>query len=222
MNKIENNELIKQFESLYSNGNYKEAKDLLLLNKDQFALGVFHYNLGTLYLKNQEIPEARFNLELALQNGLQKPSVWKNHEYVMTKVAQNDLAKSGSLVDNILDYSHGLSNGIFLSISLLFLILMTILFKNVTKIKFLFAAFFLLLSLGTLGFKFLCLDKMKFALAQKEIALREGPSEIFQNFGVIPTGSKFVITKENDGWLFVGRPLSLVGWIKIENVLLYK
>ena len=62
-NNIEN--ILITFKDLYLKKDFNACVDLLLKEKESFNPGLFHYNLGTVYLKLEKPAIGRYHLEKA-------------------------------------------------------------------------------------------------------------------------------------------------------------
>lgn len=206
-------QVLKSLSGHYQKGEFEAAKELLLSNKDGFQKGTFHYNLGTVYSKLGNNAVGRYHLEKAIHEGNESTAVRHNLENIKSKLMVNDITSSRETFDVLL--SKGLSYGpdTYLLMTLIFLITSIMLFKKkfFNKITF---ALLLLISLVPISLYSFYLDKLNVGVTFKDAEVFEGPSGIFEKSGVIPAGSKVIIGKANDGWLFVERPIGSVGWIK--------
>ena len=92
-------QIMKTLQSLYLAGDYKKARDLLLKNKNSFDEGVFHYNLGTIYLKTKDFAVGRYHLEKALRKGYVSSKTLSNLESAKKYLKVEDISTSDSIYD---------------------------------------------------------------------------------------------------------------------------
>ncbi|MFZ4712812.1 MAG: tetratricopeptide repeat protein [Bacteriovoracaceae bacterium] len=217
MNNSTTNELLKSLETLYTKAKYQEAIDLLLKNKESFDPGLFHYNLGSLYLKNKNLPVARFHLEKAYHLGFQVEEVLNNIKVTEAGLDLSTLESSGNqFTDNFyqaLFLPASYMVGYFLMISLIVLWI-----KKWKKVSWLATSLFFLLLVSPLIVKFSLSQSLNVAVALKASHSKEGPSAIFENNHDIPAGLRLIVTKPKEGWYFIQYPTHLSGWIKSEDL----
>ncbi|RPJ75872.1 MAG: SH3 domain-containing protein [Alphaproteobacteria bacterium] len=209
------------FEKLYLKKDYKGAVNYLLQNKQRFDSGIFHYNLGTVYSKIGDQPTARFHLEKAIKEGHINSSSLNNLTYVRNQLQVDDLSTSSNFPDQFMNYSLAIPPAVYLSISLLFLLLGISLIKSKKLIKKTSIAIFILLIVLPVSFSNLYLDKINYAVAFKDVPLYEGPSKIFSEKGKVKAGSKIILGEFKEGWFYVKFPISLTGWINKDQLGIY-
>ncbi|CAN0054173.1 unnamed protein product, partial [Chrysoparadoxa australica] len=87
-------EILNSAKTYYLNGDYEAAKNAVLEGKPHLDSGLFHYNLGSIYLKMGKLGPARFHLEKAKTEGFSYPMLWKNLTYVKAQSQVLDPTKS--------------------------------------------------------------------------------------------------------------------------------
>ena len=222
---MENNNIIdlhKSLESLYLKKDYTKAIDGLLKNRDEFDLGLFHYNLGTLYAKKNDLAYARYNLEMANIHGHIGTKSINNLDYVKTKLAVNDISSTHNLLDQITSCSASISPNIYIFITLLSFLIIALLWlrkKLRSKALLLTLGFFAVSPLLIFNFY---INNLKYAVNLKTIKSYEGPSKVYEVKRDIEAGSKFLVSGPKNGWYFIEKPVSLSGYIEKNNLALLK
>ena len=209
------------FENLYLKKDYKGALDLLLQNKKQLNSGIFHYNLGTIYSKMGDFPAARLNLEKSIKEGYINSASINNLAYIKSQLQADDISTSSSLPDQFMNGALSFPPAAYLSLSLIFLLVGIVLLKSKKLFKKSSIALFILLMTAPMIFSELYLSKINYAVAFKDVVLYEGPSKIFGEKGKVRAGSKIILGEYKDGWFYVKFPISLVGWINKDQIVLY-
>lgn len=207
---------LKLFETHYLSGDYKSAKTLLLQNKDSFDSKVFHYNLGTLYLKDKEFAVGRYHLEKAIKDGFLNTRILNNLDVAKDNLGVAQIENNIQFGDQVFENVITTPLSIYFSITLL-LFFIVIFLKRFFKNKIVMV-FVLLVCLCPLVMSVLAGRQYSTAIALKAIIVKEGPSDIFQNKAEIPAGIKLIVKKPKDGWFFVDHPKVFSGWIKGKNL----
>ena len=98
-----NSQLTKQLQELYINKKYDDAISLMLTEKKTFDAGQFHFNLGSLYIKQNNFPPAKFNLKKSIKSGGFIPGAFHNLNFIESKIqAEKSDASFWVLTDFIL------------------------------------------------------------------------------------------------------------------------
>ncbi len=206
---------LKELEDLYKNKDYEGYKNLLIKNKKLFIDAQYFYNLGTAYLKLENIGAARLNLEKSYQLGQQDILVTNNINYIKSHY---DLRPEEF---NFIAKAMDIPSIYFTSLSLVLVVI--VLFLNLkTKIHkgIVFGLF--ILSLSPLIFNNAYLHtNYRNAVVMKNADVYEGPSGIFEHNQSVKEGLRIVTSKKNDNWYFIYWPLSAKGWVKSEMIEFY-
>lgn len=200
-------------ESLYLKKDFKGAKEYLLKHRDNFNSGQFHYNLGTIDLKNGDFASARYHLELALQNGHVHPKVYKNLS-ISTELLQVKSSEAQmTYPEQFLFMAKSVPQDGLISMSLILFLLMALAWYRKWMVK---AAYYWTLAITALLplALYLALTQLHVGIVLKEASLREGPSAVFGETTKIPAGHKIILGEESGQWQFVHAPLKFAGWIE--------
>ncbi len=149
----ESQDITNTFQELYLNEKYQEAINLLLKHKDSYPKGVFHYNLGTLYLKQNEVAPARYNLEKAIADGYFTANVQKNHQNVMSRIVQEDIETSNQLIDKVLTKTASYPFEVYLVITLIFALIFTFIVHKFKIKNFIAIILFVLMASVPIAYK---------------------------------------------------------------------
>jgi hypothetical protein len=203
-------DVLKTIETLYAQKDYQKALKTLESNQGKISPGLWHYNMGTIYGKLENWPQARFHFLMAEKEGLHTKEVILNRTISEEKLEVIRLEKPLSTKDYF--YKAGLeaSSGIFTTVSLIFLLIGLAIFWKKSSIKAL--GLFLVLSFGITGLSW-WVQSWHRALVVEPQSLHDGPSAIFGAREEIPTGV-LLITRQKGDWLEVMYPSRFQGWIK--------
>jgi tetratricopeptide (TPR) repeat protein len=206
-------QLLKKIESLYLEKNYDEAIDLLLSNKAELGPGLFHYNLGSIYLKKGELGAARFQLEKALDQGFTHPAIFSNLRGLKNHPGLKELRVDQSLGEKVTEGLLSLPSSYFLGLSLLLTIILLLCYrlKKLQKWPAIIALF--IISWIPVAINYIYIDQLNEAVVLEESRVFEGPSKIYEDLGILPAGSKVVIGDISNDWYFIEYPKSVSGWI---------
>lgn len=206
---------LKELEDLYKNKDYEGYKNLLIKNKDLFVDAQYFYNLGTAYLKLENIGAARLNLEKSYQLGQQDKLVTNNINYIKSHY---DLVSQDV---NFIAKAMDIPSVYFTSFSLILLII-TLILNLKTKLHKAIIFTFFLISLTPLIFSNVYLKgSYKNAIVMKNADIFEGPSSIFEHNQIAKEGLRVITSKKNDNWFFIYWPSEAKGWVKAENIEFY-
>ena len=208
---------LKSLQSKYEVKDYDGVIKLLLENKSVFHEGIFHYNLGTAYLKKENFPAARLHFEKSLAKGHIGPHLFKNLEATKKKISAYTFESSRSMKDEIFSQSLSVPIYYFHTITLV-IILTALLLKKFSKIKKISFIFILLLGLVPSGLGLILKNNYNSAILLSDVSVYEGPSEAFDKSTQIPGGVKIIIKKANDNWLYIVSPVFYSGWIQRKKI----
>jgi hypothetical protein len=200
----------------YLKQEYAQAAEFLLANQSKLEPGIFHYQLGTVLYKLNDLPKARFHFEQARLLGMSGSEIQNNLNVVkhqLNVVGQEQIESMSSAIPYNL---YHWSNYSYFSFVLLFILLAGIL-KYYKKSKYLVITT-LLLSLLPAGFWMIKTRQVLLAITKQETAVHEGPSAAFSSVRKLAAGTKIVATKRDGEWYLVDYPENFVGWIKLENL----
>lgn len=203
-------DILKTVEALHRQNDFAGAKKFLEEHQSDVDPGVWHFNLGVLNAKLDQWALARFHFLKSEELGYSNSELLNNQKIVEEKLDLQKLEKPISTADYLVKGAMIGSQGIFLSISFLFLILSIIsLWKKAgTKIF----AVFISLAISITGLNFWILSWDKYVVINPAPVF-EGPSVIFQNRGEIPSGVLIIVEKQGD-WERIIFPSRFEGWIK--------
>ena len=187
--------VLKTVASLYSQKNYGEALKLLESNKAEISSGVWHYNMGTIYAKTENLPLARFHLIMAEELGLTNKDQASNLEMVEVKLGVDKNESALSTSDYLIKGSLKASEGILTAVGLLLIVLAVI-----------------LLALSCTGLN-LWIHSWKRMIVIEPRVIQEGPSAIFREQGELPVGTMIIVKAQGD-WLNIVYPSRYEGWVK--------
>lgn len=204
---------IQSVEEAYTKGDYDLVIKELLENKSNLDMGIFHYNLGTAYLKKGSLAVSRFHLEKAYNAGYLNPGLVKNLSVVKGRLSVQEVETSDHIFDNVLAASKSIPTSAFYSFSLalLFIVIVLYRFKRITHIAG-SVVVGLSLTVALLGSWTKSSYQTAFMLQDSKVF--EGPSESFDVSQEVPAGVRVFIKKQDSKWLYISSPVHLVGWIQ--------
>jgi hypothetical protein len=218
MAKYTTDELLKLAESHYLKNEYDDALKLFIENKDLIdSPSLWHFNVGTLYLKKDSYGLARYHLEKA-KNSLDLGRLAeRNIDSILSNDFVIDVSKSTKINEKFVSF--GVTSSIW-EYSLIFLLLIIInllmyRFKKITKSLFLVGL--IICTLPFAGFYFFKTN-YKSAVVINDVALREGPSEIYEENMIVPAGSKIIYSMTKNGWFLVDFPEDVRGWLDGKSI----
>ncbi len=215
MNKSEQSTTLKQFQELYVKAEYAAARKLILEHKSSFEPGIFSYNLGTLYIKDGQYAIGRYHFEKAIEYGFVNTQTFANLSATKSHLAVNT---QKNFFDNSLNVGLSIPTAGYFSISLILILISLILLKTeIIRRGYVFLVF-LLLSVLPIAMGGILKINYDFAISFKQITVREGPSEIFQESSKVPAGEKLVVQKPKDGWFYIVSPMDYAGWVKRKHL----
>jgi hypothetical protein len=221
MSKITIDETLKSLRASYEKGDISAYRDILISNKDLFSKGGFHYYLGAGYLKENNLPAAKYNLEKSLMLGHVTPETYNNLKYIRKNLSVEDVTESGSYHDQYLSEAMLVPTEYYLILSLLLfaLFLTSIKLGKIAKRLKNWILIGLISALPLVAIVYL--KTFHFAMVLGDAAIYEGPSAIYKQVTVAKAGAKFIVGQKSDDWYFIKAPTHIMGWIKKEDVALY-
>ena len=205
-------ELSKSLEKLYESKQYALFVEQLTEAKEAFSTKVYHYNLGTAYLKMGRPAMSRFHLEKALQEGSLSPGVYKNLGTAVGQLGVESAEKSHYFKDNAVNYVLGSPLELSLTLTLAFAVFWLALFrfKKINKIVFAIGAVCALLPFSL---SFLTQQSYQRAILLEPAFSYEGPSRSFEESSEIPAGVSLVVGRGDGDWLYIEAPTHFAGWV---------
>ncbi len=212
------NEISKSLETLYLDGKFDKAVDLLLESKNQLSTVDFHYNLGAVYTKMGDLGPGRYHFELAMKKGYIGSDLLNNLAVIKSKLQGVDLSLSRDIGDQVVNFLSMVPISYVICITLVLLITSLLTFKfNYIKSKILLFSV-LLLSFFPIALQQGVLYGKTFAVNLKNMKIYEGPSSVYDVRATLPGGSKFVLGKTDGEWFYIDHPIELAGWVKKEDI----
>lgn len=218
MANININELSKSLETLYLDGKFEKAVDLLLENKSSLADVDFHYNMGVVYAKMGEIGPGRYHFELAMKKGYLGSDLMNNLNVIKSQIQVADISNSDLFFDRCINFLSTFPIAYSISITLVLIAIFLILTRvRVMESKIVIGLACLLSIIPPVIHSYLIKDK-SFAVSMYEMKIFEGPSAIYDVKTTLPAGSKFILGKSDKGWFYIDHPVELSGWVKKEDI----
>lgn len=203
-------DVLKTVENLYAQKDYQKALETLNAHKSEISIGVWHYNVGTIFGKLENWPMARYHLMLADSNGLSTKEVIANKKFVENKLDVQRLEKPLAPSDYVMKGGIEYASGILTSLSLLVLLIGLLFFWKKKNIRVLISSLVVCATFAGFNIWISSWDKMIVVNTQ---LIKDGPSEIFGPRDEIPVGLLIVGRKKGD-WVEVVYPSRFQGWIK--------
>lgn len=207
--------IIKEFNQLYIERKFDQAKGYLLEHKSELQPALFHYNFAVVQVKLGDLAAARYHFEQARALGMTGTELNSNLEFTTRQLNIESVEHSQEWLEaaNI----HALESNEF-AYHALFLLLLSLCVYLVKRVKKIWLILIVLLALGLEGFYFYHVKQVLFAVTLKEAQLREGPSMAFDTTKNIPAGLKVIVRKRDQSWYLVEYPQSMVGWVSSSDL----
>lgn len=204
---------------MYQEKKYDEGIQLLNDNKQKLDPGLYHFNLGTLLLKKEELAFGRYQLELAIKNGFYTTESIKNLNSAkeLLNVAQFEETNAWESTSQVL---YTAPWDFFLFFSLIFFAVLLFFWKKLANktIKVLCV----IIALLPMTFPVIFINNNFGVATLKEQPVFEGPSEVFDKSNELPVGIKVLVKDNRDGWYKIITPERFSGWIKRDSIMLIK
>ncbi|MBT3983015.1 MAG: SH3 domain-containing protein [Bacteriovoracaceae bacterium] len=215
------NETLNKLQDLYLNQKFDDFINLLLKEKASFPLGQFHYNLGTAYLKIENIGAARFHLEKSIWAGYSKSGALKNINLVKTNVIGVQAESSQDFYDFFWRSSKEIPSEAYMTLSLMIILagIVGVALKKIKKVP----GVVLILAVACIPvlFSSIFVKKLNYAVSLVDAEIREGPSKIFEVSRPLPAGLKVLVEQPKDGWYYIKSPVDLAGWVRSKDLGVY-
>jgi hypothetical protein len=201
---------LKTFEEFYLKKDFEKALGILENNREVLDIGLWHYNMGTIYAELGNFPLARYHILSAKAEGLNTPELLQNKSLVEEKLEVTRLEKPLNFSDYMIKGSLVMSDGVFTTISLLFFVMGLFLIRRSKNLKSIII-FLVLVLIPILLNGWVSSWPLKLVVEHK--AIYEGPSRIFNVRGDIPAGV-LIISSPKGEWEEVIYPSRFAGWLK--------
>jgi hypothetical protein len=207
-------DVVQTFEYYYMKMDYPNA--LLMLEKKQNDMdaGLWHYNMGSVLAKMNNLPLARFHLTMAESNGLHSKELIQNQLYVEEKLDVSRLEQPLDSPDYIIKAGLTAADGPLLSLGFLFLVIGLWLLKKSPTIK---SALAFIIAVATPLMIDLWIESWPRKIVLMPKVIYDGPSALFGTKGELPLGL-MVITNTKDEWEKIIYPSRFSGWIKSDGL----
>jgi hypothetical protein len=203
-------DVLKTVEALHNQKDYEGALRTLEGNQGNISPGLWHYNVGTVLAKMDQLPLARYHFLMAEREGFSTKELFQNKDIVENKLEIAKLEKPVGTSDYLYKGSLIASQGILTFLSLVVIIIAIIANKKKAGLKIFFG---LLVTAGIfLGVNYWIQSWTKMIVIT-ERPVHEGPSAIFEAREEIPSGIMLIVEREGE-WIQVKYPSRYSGWIK--------
>lgn len=208
-------DVLKTVQALYDQKDYRGAIHLLEEKSSYVSPGLWHYNMGTLNAKIDDLPFARFHFLMAEKYGYSSTELNSNKKLVEVKLEtekyEKPIATRDYLIKGSLEASDG---GIFTMLSFLLIIVSIIFAIKKTALKYVMIT--LMASFVFLGLNFWVQSWDEFVVINSS-TIYDGPSTIFETQNEIPAGVMLVASREGK-WLKIFYPSRFIGWVDEVNL----
>ncbi|MDH4467741.1 MAG: hypothetical protein QE271_06750 [Bacteriovoracaceae bacterium] len=220
---VNHKQLLDTLNSLYQQGDYPKAQQLLKENAASFPAGVWNYNQGVLSYKQGNVPLARLYWENAKRSDLSFTGVENNLFIAKEQLGLVNIeSQHQPFWSDYLDDVGTKSDQSFLVFAILTLFFLILVGVKVKRPKWRYPLFVVLLVAGLWqlekSYDNHYLPAANQAIILKETTLREGPSAIFNQSGKIPVGLKVSLGKIQDEWALIERPEEFYGWVGLNDL----
>ena len=210
-------ELTKSLADLYANQRYQEFIDQLLNAKTALSSEIYHYNLGTAYLKTGQTAAARYHLEKARQEAPLLPEVDKNLTTAINQLNVQSIEESRYFTDNVLQQTLRMPHELALTLTLLISIVLVALLRR-KKIQRLAFTLGLAIALCPFALSLIVRRHYQQAILLESAFSHEGPSRSFEASSELPPGTCVIIKKTHQHWPRIVAPTHLAGWVERKKL----
>lgn len=205
---------LETFKNYYKNENYQEALDFLRKN-NIFSNDIQLYNLGLLNFKTQNYSQAKLLLERAKNNGFDSPEVSKLLADSNSSLGIVEAQSANTLKDSLIYNTQRVNVDLLMVSSLIAVLILVI---NLKRISALFLRIALLI-IFILPLAWSVVYKLSYNsyIALEDRQVRAGPSRMFDDSFVMPTGIKYIISKKYKNWGYITYPDKYSGWVILDT-----
>jgi len=215
-------DILKAAQGYYLKGEFENSLKIIRQNKDNLDSGLFHYDIGSIYLKMNDFGPARYHLEKAKKEGFSYPMAWNNLNYIKLQPGVIDPTQSKDWREyttaNIMDIPFSFYFAFFMVGMCLFLFLLK---KKWIENKTLILLYFVLFT-TPLIFRYSYENGHNYAVTMRDTRVHEGPSKIYSDFGKISAGSRVVVGRFYDNWYYIVSPSERSGWVQKSDLGFYE
>jgi len=204
---------LKAFEDHLAKGETSEAQNILNEAKEELEPSVFWFNQGLLHAKTNNWADARISL-LKSQKLIARQETLENLEIVEKQLVVSEIEAPRTIKDYVISSTYFAGSELALTLNLALLIIGLWNFRKTRSLRGFVGILIMMIMLSGLS---LWTRTWPWVVAEEEISVFDGPSEIFESVSVIPKGIKF-LGVEQDSWIKIIYPSRLEGWIKKENI----
>lgn len=215
---------MKPFQDYYGAKDWLKATQWLDTNKSQLDEGLYYFNMGTLAIKQDQLPLARYYFEQANLKNFNDPWVNKN----ITSLKQDmgvQLIETQSFYEQMSAklFSYITPDHLLAFTFTVILALVVYWWKNKISKSFYTLTATLVLTIAIGGYALTKADasfsgsKLNQAIVIEPMNIYEGPSTIFEELGKLPAGLKITWDENNHGWAKIVSPLNFRGWIQFDE-----
>lgn len=177
-------------------------------------LGLWHYNMGTVFGQMNNWPMARFHFILAGTSGFHSKELNQNQQIAEEKLEIEQLEKPLGASDYLIKAGFIAADGPLLSLGFLFLAVGLWVLRKKPTLK---SASIFLLAVVTPLMLDVWIDSWPRKVVVMPKQVFEGPSALFGVRSELPAGI-LVITERKDGWEKIIFPSRFTGWVKSEGL----
>jgi hypothetical protein len=220
---ISKEELTRELNNGYLQGDYQKVGDLLKEHAAMFPPSIWNYNQGVLQYKQGNLPMARWYWEKAKWSDLQFAGVENNLLIAKEQLGLINIeAASQSTLSEYFE-SVGKKSDFALLGSALFILLLLIGIGIKVKRPLLRYSSFVLLMISAVCLTVILNERTSLtssdqAVIVKEATLREGPSQVFTATGKIPAGLKVTLGLKQETWALIESPQEFYGWVNLSDL----
>jgi len=210
------NNKVEHIQSLYRAKEFKKGIEFLQNHRADFSPEVYHYNLGTFFLKDNQAPVARLHFEQAKALGFGNSILENNLKVAKQKLNVISIEQPLTLEKKTMDFFESVNPDWFLTFFLICLLISSFLYGKTRSL--ILSLCFMLFSISPMGLKEYFNKKFIKAIITQPTAVYDGPSDIYDEIGDLPQGLKIYLTTQRDSWYFIEYPESYRGWIDYSKL----
>jgi len=204
---------LKAFESHLNKGEIEEAKKALNSIDKDLEPSVYWFSMGQVYAKDNNWADARIAF-LKSHKIFPRQETIDNLEIIEKKLVVSEVEAPRSIKDHLINSTYFIGAELALTLNLALLILGLWNFKKSKNLRHFLMITVVMVMLSGLS---LWTRHWPWSVAEQEVDVYHGPSEIFDKVQVVPKGIKF-LGLEKDSWIKIIYPSRFEGWVKKENI----